>query len=195
MNASVYTRPNKSKFIECKQREDFELATTRIKAPKVITVDKSTECHVTPPDVCKRMVQYASPFGDVLEPEAGTGNIIQALVEYGISFDSITAVERHVSLVNVINERFDNKVRAINSCFLEYAANTDKRFDSILMNPPFRLDLKHVQAAISLLKPNGVIVFLVPSSFEEGDFELIESLSEQTFATTKVNTKILRHFK
>lgn len=177
-----------------KVRSEHELTTSKY-SNEVVFVDKYTECHVTPIDVAGRMVKYASPLGDVLEPSAGTGNIVQALLEYGISPEQITSVEKHTDLASRLKKRFDNKVAVFNQCFLQFAQEIEMRFDTIIMNPPFRPIKHHVEAAQTLLKNNGRIILLSPVSFEKEDFTLIEELHEHTFATTKVKTHILEYQK
>lgn len=192
IDSSVYRRPDKPKFIAVRERTAINLDIPKTSC-EIIKVDKQTECHVTPSLESLRMVEYASPYGDVLEPSAGTGNLVHALIQYGINPNRITAVERHVKLAESLGKRFDNKVNTINQCFLEFAQSTNKRFDTIVMNPPFRPVKKHVEAAINLLKKGGTLVVLVPESFDREGFSLLEKLDGKTFSTTSVKTKILEY--
>ena len=79
----------------------------------------------------------------------------------------------------------------VNSCFLEYA-KTSERYSQIIMNPPFKTIKAHMKAAISLLDSPGVLVALVPITYEHPEAELIETLDSETFSTARVNTKIIR---
>lgn len=83
-------------------------------------------------------------------------------------------------------------IEVINDCFLEWAEQTEQKFDRIAMNPPFRKVKQHMKAAESLLRAGGAIVALVPITFRHDTAELIEELANDTFATAKVNTKIIR---
>lgn len=198
MKASVYSRPPKPMVIPVRRRRDFE-PLAKAQPVEVLAVDKATECHVTPPDVARRMVQYLGPVGDylTLEPSAGTGNLSRALLDAGHSQYELVQVERHISLSAGLH-RFGT---VINRCFLEYAAEVRGRveFPRVIMNPPFRDVRKHVAAAISLMGRGGhveapVLVALVPITFDRDDCETLETLPPDTFATAKVHTKIIRHF-
>ena len=197
MNPSVYTRPAKPLRAEVRRRQDFA-EVEREPLPEVVTVDKATECHVTPPDVARRMVEALGPAGDylTLEPSAGTGNLARALIESGHSPCELCLVERHNSLANRL--RFDG-AGIVNRCFLEWAEEVRGKvaFPRIIMNPPFRHVRQHVAAARSLMGRNGhqcapVLVALVPVTFEAEGMETREQLGPDTFATAKVRTKIIR---
>ncbi|WP_313026833.1 methyltransferase type 11 [Brucella sp.] len=199
MNPNVYKRPNKPRFVSVKQRDDFA-PIAKAEPIEIIAVDKATECHVTPDDVADRMVGYLGPTGDylTLEPSAGTGQLTKALLRSGHSQFEITQIERHIKLAAGLH-KFGP---VINRCFLEYAseANGKVEFPRVIMNPPFREVRKHIAAALSLMGRNGhecapCLVALVPVTFEHSGAELLEVLSPDTFATAKVNTKIIRIVK
>jgi hypothetical protein len=79
MDDSLYSRPNKPKQILVRKRSGAPaMALTEL--PQAVEIDNATECHVTPPDVAARMVDYLGPVGDflTLEPSAGTGNLLAA---------------------------------------------------------------------------------------------------------------------
>lgn len=190
MKPELYRMAKRPAFLPVKRREDFA-PIEKMEAPEIVAVDRFTECHVTPADVAARMVEYldASPSqcGQVLEPSAGTGNLSRALIAAGFGPSQIVQVERHIRLSQGLHD-FGG---VVNRCFLEYAAETSTRFDRVIMNPPFSDVRKHVAAARDLLAPGGVLVALVPMTFREGQ-ETLETLSADTFAHAKVNTKIIR---
>lgn len=191
MNPGVYTRPAKPLRVAVQRREEFAPPSP---APlvEIVAVDRATECHVTPPDVARRMVRALGPQGDylTLEPSAGTGNLSRALIEAGHSPRELVQVERHHRLAGMLHP-FGT---VLQRCFLEYADEVRGRvaFARIIMNPPFRDVRKHVAAARSLLAPGGVLVALVPVTFDAGEFETLETLGPDTFAAARVNTKIIR---
>lgn len=186
MKGSVYSRPNKPRrLIVANRGRVAERLPSPL--PEPITVDAGTECHVTPEDVAERMVDYLDVDGPVLEPSAGTGNLIQALRDGG--YNDITAVERHWGLCEAITARFPD-IEPIQGCFLEYALE-GHRFAGIVMNPPFRQVRKHIESARLLLAPGGVLVALVPITFNGIGTE-IEKLGPDTFVSAKVHTKIVR---
>ncbi len=201
MNPSLYTRPNKpNRMIVTRRTGAPEMA--HLSPPDVVSVDRFTECHVTPLSVGRRMVEYLGPVGDfmTLEPEGGTGNLVQVLFESGHSFNELTVIERHSGLCSAIRDRFKGEqcVSPINQCFLEYAAEAKGKieFPRIIMNPPFRHVKKHIAAALGLLGCGGhdvaTLVALVPITFSHCEAEDLEELGSDTFSAAKVSTKIIR---
>ncbi len=196
MNPAVYTRPAKPLTVRVTPRRDF--APIRQAAPvDVVSVDRSTECHVTPSDVAARMVEYLGPVGDylTLEPSAGTGQLARALLAAGHSRNELTLVERHHALA----ARLHAVAPTINSCFLEWAeeARGKVEYPRVLMNPPFSDVRKHVAAALSLLGRGGhsepaILVALVPVTFDHLEAVELERLPESTFSTARVWTKLIR---
>lgn len=197
MKRSVYSRPNKPFFISVQRRSSRDIPKALdIREPLVI--DKASDCHVTPSIVARRMVEYLGPPGDfgTLEPSAGTGALISALLASGYPSEKICAVERHHKLAAQV-ETFG--VPVIQTCFLTYAEEVKGRveFPRIIMNPPFSKVQKHIKAAMSLLGCScyavpATLVALVPVTFEHVEAETLEWLPEDTFSTCRVRTKIVR---
>ncbi|CTQ63463.1 hypothetical protein [Roseibium album] len=197
MKRSVYSRPHKPFFVSVQHRSCRDIPEALdIKEPLVI--DKASECHVTPCSVAQRMAEYLGPPGDfsILEPSAGTGALVSALLANGYPSEKICAVERHYKLAAQVETL---GVPVIQTCFLTYAEEVKGRveFPRIVMNPPFSKVRKHIEAAVSLLGRNGhnvpaTLVALVPVTFEHGEAETLEKLPEDTFSTCRVQTKIVR---
>ncbi|ERP93200.1 hypothetical protein Q669_31620 [Labrenzia sp. C1B10] len=197
MKKSVYSRPNKPMFIPVQRRDSGAIPEVRgIQEPLVI--DRASECHVTPADVAARMVDYLGRPGDLntLEPSAGTGALVSALLASGHSPNEICAVERHHKLARSVRRL---GVAVFEECFLEYVERVRGRveFPRIIMNPPFSQVRKHMKAARSLLGRNGhqgpaTLVALVPITFEHENAETMEILPEDTYSTCRVRTKIVR---
>jgi len=114
----------------------------------------------TPPELAKRMVELADLQTDnrVLEPSAGTGNILRELIETGARID-IEAVEINGQLADTLRQKYLS-VTVTRADFLGYKPT--QNFDRIIMNPPFvnGEDIKHIQHARELLKPGGKLVAL-----------------------------------
>ena len=202
MDASLYTRPNKPRTMVVKRRWSPAQEQAKPELPELLEVDTFTECHVTPLDVAGRMVDYLEATSDqlTLEPQAGTGNLIQALFESGHSACELVAIERHHSLCSAIRQRFQGKqsVNPIQQCFLEYAEEAKGKieFPRIIMNPPFKHVKRHMKAALDLLGLGGhseaVLVALVPITYQHDEAETLEELPNDTFSAAKVYTKIIR---
>ena len=194
MEFNVYQRPNKKCKIDVRKRELAHNAPIQNTNIKIIEVDKNTECHITPDKESLKMVDYLGYISEgsrILEPQAGTGQLIKALLERGVNVSQITAIERNVSLMQSTAEKYQG-LDIVNDCFLEYSKfYNDKKFDFILSNPPFKNKQKHVKACIDLLDENGVMVALVPTTFFYKGFIDLENLSNDVFRTARVNTKIV----
>lgn len=203
---SIYTRPaaKPRKMLVPRDREETE-ARPVVGLNKPVMVDKGTECHVTPPKVAANMFYYADlrEGHKMLEPSGGTGNIALAMAERGHDVNNITIVERHCGLCDIMRQRFAEHdaeytgtvfadIEVINDCFLEWAGSTPRRFDRIIMNPPFRKVKQHIKTAESLLSPGGTITAIVPITFKHDTAETLEELPNDTFTNAKVYTKIIR---
>lgn len=144
----------------------------------------------TPPGIAAYMVELAEiePGMDVLEPSAGTGNLIGAMG--GSMFDhnpergSVTAVEINQKLAARLETEFP--LTAVHCAdFLEW---TGEQFDRIIANPPFvnGADIKHIRHAFGMLKPGGRLISLCangPRQREEfkNIADLWETLPEGSF--------------
>jgi len=196
MERSVYVRPIKNRALATTQAVSVKTHVPVV-TPPLLAVDKATECHVTPLPVGARMVSYLGDISNciVCEPQAGTGNLIQALIEAGHPLDLIVAIERHYQLCESIRTRFEplGGFSPINSCFLEYSREQQENttFKKIITNPPFRFIKQHMEAAIGLLAVGGDLIALVPNTYQHPDASELEELDGNTFSTTKVHTKII----
>ncbi|MHC4616779.1 MAG: DUF3560 domain-containing protein [Planctomycetota bacterium] len=120
----------------------------------------------TPVDLAGRMVDLADiqPGHRVLEPSAGTGRLLGAMgrMMFGHNPEcgELMVVEINLDLADIIRAQFP--LTAVQCCdFLQQNGNLGT-FDRILMNPPFSkgADIKHIQHALSMLRPGGRLVAL-----------------------------------
>ena len=201
MDKSLYTRPNKARTMLVKDRRRAPTQALP-ELPPIVAIGRDSECHVTPQNAAKTMVEALEAPTDenVLEPQAGTGNLVKTLLDYGHSPSRITMVERSYQLCEGLKFRFDISLvpDPINECFLEYAKASKNTvgYSRIICNPPFRMAKTHVNAALDLLTAsvngNAILVALVPITFNRDEAELIEILPNDTFTTAAVHTKIIR---
>lgn len=196
MDVSLYTRPNKPLR---KPVSRFERYNETVAKPvvKPIEVDTFTECHVTPSDVAVKMVAYALQLGNgtrFLEPQCGTGQIVSAILEATDRDVVVTGVERHVKLAEHCRTLFNqsHNVLVVNDCFLEWSSSTKREFDYVVSNPPFKKVRAHIAAAIRTLGDGGVLVALVPVTFDREGFIDLETLGD-VFPNAKVNTKLVAY--
>jgi SAM-dependent methyltransferase len=115
----------------------------------------------TPAAIVADMIESADiPEGvavDVLEPEGGSGAILDA-VRAARPLSRLKTFERHASLRDVLRLK---GYELVGSDFLE--AEAAATFDFVLMNPPFEnaQDIAHVRHAFKFLKPGGRLVAIM----------------------------------
>lgn len=162
---------------------------------KVVTV---RNLFPTPMPVAARVIALAGiEKGDqVLEPSAGTGNLVVPAIEAG---GDVLAVELNADLCEALVRR----IRALPDQGLSMVVHGDffemenDLFDKIVMNPPFEngVDIKHVEHALTMLKPGGRLVAIMADGprqrkWVEARGTHWESLPPDTFEGTSVRALI-----
>jgi len=124
----------------------------------------------TPPEIAEKMVDLLEiePGDRILEPSAGTGNLLGAMggKMFGtgdkpyIERDQLHAVEINYNLAERLKTEYPlTKIHCTDflSCGEEIG-----EFDRVIMNPPFEngVDIKHINHAVEMLKPGGRLVAL-----------------------------------
>lgn len=154
-----FTRATDTEIAEATSRETVakkieELKVSLAAGVKVVT---APQLFPTPAGVVERMMELAEvrPGMRVLEPSAGTGNIVKALPTVRPDGE-VVAVEISSSLLYLLEPYADEIVCGD---FLQQNGNLGK-FDRVLMNPPFEngADIKHIKHAVGFLKPGGRLV-------------------------------------
>lgn len=99
----------------------------------------------------------------VLEPSAGKGAIVKAIVErgYGVAIDTIEQVGEFQTILKSLKNAKGVYIPVVASDFLTF--QTLKRYDLIIMNPPFDNGEKHLLKAIELMQAGGKIICLLNS--------------------------------
>lgn len=143
------------------ESKEFTKAIDPIKAKR-----DALQSFYTPPELAKRVVEMAQIEAGhvVLEPSAGDGAIVQAVLDSGADFGALTAVEINPDM----EEKLVERVKAAGDDATIYIADfltlkLPREFDRVVMNPPFskNQDIKHVQHALSLLAPGGIVVAIM----------------------------------
>lgn len=133
------------------------------------------ELYPTPEDVARKMTRLVDfdKVESILEPSAGYGNLAKAAIA---AYDErhyrgFAEKERDPFFADVIDlVEIDEKCRAflksqkanvIANDFLKF--QTFKRYDLIIMNPPFSDGVKHILKAIEMQRYGGQIVCLLNS--------------------------------
>lgn len=149
-------------------KTEFDDLKESLKAGVKIVV--SDQLFPTPPDVAKQMVEYADigKGSTVLEPSAGTGNIMKAIIEND-NASAVIGVEINVGLAENLKSEFPLS-DIICSDFLQYNRG-EWPVDRIIMNPPFKngADIKHIKHALSMLKKGGKLVSICANGPRQND--------------------------
>ncbi len=207
MNTNCFTRPNKP-FICKRPNFDVKVPIVDMQAPKLLTVDAGTECHTTPDHIADLMVSYLdykhatidTAADGVLEPHAGTGQLVAAMLRAGVKGSSINTVELHYKLVEHMQDRFKDTFVNLNqgdflTDYKEFEYNPHDEYSGeqrIICNPPFKKIIAHIDQVYKCLRPGGFAICLVPITYKKIDHEVLETLDKDTFAHAKVNTKIIK---
>lgn len=166
-----------------------------------VQVVSAPQLFPTPPDVAARMVEFAEiePGQRVLEPSAGTGNLLRAIRDAEPEA-RVTAVELNQKLADMLSTSFNPRPAGwaiLSDDFLTCNGNLGQ-FDRVLMNPPFQdgSDIKHIQHALTFLKLGGCLVALCANGPRQNDklrplADEWEELPEDTFAGTGVHAALL----
>lgn len=148
----------------------------------------------------------------VLEPSAGEGHLVEALVEAGCDVHAVEVYAARAAKLAWLRGVDDGRVTVQQANFLRLPASAE--FDAVVMNPPFYGThwMKHVRHAFNFLKPGGVLFAVLPATAEIGDSKAhrafrswaeshklawgspFEDLPQASFADagTRVSTVILR---
>lgn len=127
---------------------------------KVVNRKQTFQLFETPAELAGRMVDLANvgPGSKVLEPSAGPGSLVRALLAANVPARNVTAVEldpahRPALTALVGPDRF------VSGDFLEVEL-PDEPVDAVVMNPPFTnlQDCDHVRRAFAWLRPGGRLV-------------------------------------
>lgn len=171
-------------------KNEFELMKESLKTGiKTVTAN---QLFPTPDNIVQKMVEYCDikPGHDILEPSAGTGNILKALPCVRPN-GTVTAIEKVFDLKPYIEPYADN---IFIEDFLTWKGNS---FDRIIMNPPFEngVDIKHIRHAMTFLADGGILVALCangPRQREEFKdlADYFEDLPEGSFKNQGTNVNV-----
>ncbi len=128
------------------------MSSTRVKDRKGVHLD----FYETPIKTTQKLLEHFDVRGKLLEPAAGKGAILKAV---GHPKENVTALDIQPSFRESLCDYAD-EVRIQD--FLEYK---DKKFDTIIANPPFSQSEAFIRHAFSLLDEGGKMAFLLRLPF------------------------------
>ncbi len=114
----------------------------------------NADFYPTPRNVIDTMCAWLDLSGKrVLEPSAGSGNIVDYLQTFGAE---VIACEKHPELASIVSQ----KCRLLKRDFMEVQSHEISHIDLIVMNPPFSADEKHILHAWNIAPEGCQIVSL-----------------------------------
>lgn len=152
------------------ESEGQEFSAMKASLAKGVEVVTADQLFPTPPELARQAASIAQIGAGqrVLEPSAGTGELVKAIIDWCTGADCvrIVAVEINRKLAEVLRTRRDRTLYANESNYQIVEAdfltcNGDLgTFHRVLMNPPFAAgaDIKHILHAAHFLKPGGILV-------------------------------------
>lgn len=155
---------------------------------------KSHQYYPTPENIVLDMINIASESlseaKSVLEPSAGTGNILKGLMGVVGDNTEVNAIEINSLFSKVLKEKFGDNINVSNMDFLNYS----NRNEIILMNPPFDQGRWKLHVSHALTLSNHVFAIL-PSGANVSSINSKEIIEHQAynneFANCSVNVKII----
>jgi hypothetical protein len=147
---------------EVTQRDPEQERRAKIKEMEAkVLMQKIPGFFSTPMDIAREMVDLADiqPGMKVLEPSAGKGNLLEAMIAAQPDAD-YRAIEQNYSLREILTAKGHALVDD------DFLGHKDGGYDRILMNPPFEngQDMAHVQHAYELLAPGGKLIAITGES-------------------------------
>lgn len=123
------------------------------------------DLYPTPREVIEQMLQSVDLADKVvLEPSAGTGNIVEYVKQSGAR--EVLACEIDQSLRKILS----GKCHLIENDFLKLTAEKVSHVDFIIMNPPFLADEKHILHAYDIAPAGCVIITLCNESLIKNNY-------------------------
>lgn len=140
------------------ERPRFQALAREDAAPRVVSAFNLFQ---TPEPLAAKAAQLVGKFGRTLEPSAGLGRLYRAIraIDAGCEVVLVDNSPECCGELYRMTER-DANARLIQLDFLDCTAERLGLFDSIVMNPPFKMgrDIKHIKHALTLLAPGGRLV-------------------------------------
>lgn len=168
---------------------------------------ENADFYPTPKDVIKTMMLGEDILGKtILEPSAGSGNIVKWLKSNGAG--EVIACEKEKYLQKLLA----GECNLIAEDFLKVTSDMVSHIDYIVMNPPFSNGVEHIMHAFEIAPAGCTIIALCNSSninnryieerkvFNEtielyGTFEHLGSVFEKSERNTDVNISLVKLYK
>jgi hypothetical protein len=131
--------------------------------------NNNTDFYPTPTNLIRKMLSFIDfrTIRTVLEPSAGKGDIIEHIEKQFKCTHSYNRTEKKYDIDSIeLDQNLQHVLkgknyRVVHDDFLSY--NSYKKYDAIIMNPPFSQGDKHLLKAIQIQQNGGKIVCLLNS--------------------------------
>lgn len=166
------------------EKDPSAILESALRTGEILDTKKAFQMFFTPPDLARRMVDVAKvqPGRRVLEPSAGAGNLVAAIINRGfLGFEcggKVVAVELNRGLANELIVRRNKTLYANDAnydvqCldFLECVPDQLGSFHAVVMNPPFAngQDVAHIIHAMKFLKAGGWLAAICADGVRQND--------------------------
>lgn len=150
---------------------------------------RSNDFFPTPHDLAYRLVEKADlkPQQSVLEPSAGDGALLKAAIAYfRLLLISEAPMPIDLTVIELLPEnrkKLEKMGAEVNGENFDTHDFKGKKFDRIIMNPPFGRAMAHILKAYSLLKDGGKLVAIAPAGVmfrRDRDYKLVRAMAEET---------------
>lgn len=171
---------------------------TKIQEGEAINLKKDYQFFPTPDHIAAHMVELAEikPGNDILEPSAGQGAIVRAILDATQDFKmndmiSISVCEAMPQNITILRKEFfeDDQEISIPTDFLEVPLTGMVYYDRIIANPPFTKgqDIDHIMHMLRLGKPlrKFVVVSLSSPSWLWGQTKKVREFRDLVFRTAE----------
>ena len=140
------------------QRDRFARLAREDSAPRAVS---SFNLFQTPESIADRMASLIR-FGRTLEPSAGLGRLYRAVRLRSDCQMTLVEIAPQCCAELYRETAGDEHAHLVQGDFLQQSPELLGRFDSIIMNPPFKQwrDIKHIEHARTFLAPGGRLVAL-----------------------------------
>ncbi|MDE2935268.1 MAG: hypothetical protein OXP37_00295 [Chloroflexota bacterium] len=169
----------------------------------------------TPDALADTLVRALDPAnaGTWLDPSAGSGQLIEAALRFGVAATSVLAIDLQSRLPKLSNLGVELH---LGTDFLQWAQRSERRFDRVMANPPYvRIsELDHalsrpaletrfngycvpsaanywaafLVAGMRMLKQGGSLAFVLPAAWEYADYaSRLRDLCEASFEELEVH--------
>ena len=175
--------------------KDFLAIKATLKAG--VKVVSAPQLFPTPPPLAARMAKLGKiKYMDrVLEPSAGTGNLLRAIINAEPTA-RIHAVEINHALCDALPSGLTEDDQVLCQDFLTCTVEQLGRFREIVMNPPFHngADVAHIKHALQFLECDGVLVGICANGpRQQAELRPLaatwEELPDETFASQGTNIR------